>query len=155
MQGEAGSAFTLPQYDKQGRAWVEWKGARRKTSVAEVRVIKPGTGKVLIRHKEEPHIESDITYFYALKDRQQLMFPLQFSKMLGLVDVELELCGGGASGQAGAARYGISMCLRSFVDTETLEGMKLVGLLTQDIRVRERKWYGRVKARKAYTWKRR
>ena len=29
------------------------------------------------------------------------------------------------------------------------------GLLTADIRVRERKWYGRVKARKAYTWKRR
>ena len=66
------------------------------------------------------------------------------------------------------------MGLRSFVDKETIDDMKLLGkpsclfgsnfiindsthpgLLTADIRVRERKWYGRVKARKAYTWKRR
>ena len=81
--------------------------------------------------------------------------------------------GGGPSGQAGAARsivssfsysphstvtvyrYAIAMALRSFVDKRTVDEMKLVGLLTQDIRVRERKKPGKVSARKSYTWKRR
>jgi len=75
--------------------------------------------------------------------------------MLGLVDIEAEVVGSGPSAQAGAIRYALSMGLRSFVDKETIDDMKLLGLLTADIRVRERKWYGRVKARKAYTWKRR
>ena len=52
-------------------------------------------------------------------------------------------------------RYATAMALRSFVDKRTVEDMKLVGLLTQDIRVRERKKPGKVSARKSYTWKRR
>ena len=52
-------------------------------------------------------------------------------------------------------RYAIAMALRSFVDKRTVDDMKLVGLLTQDIRVRERKKPGKVSARKSYTWKRR
>ena len=97
----------------------------------------------------------DITYFYALKDRHQLLYPLQFTKLLGLVDMKVEVEGSGPSGQAGAMRYGLAMALRSFVDREVVGNMKLVGLLTQDIRVRERKKPGKVKARKGYTWKRR
>ena len=52
-------------------------------------------------------------------------------------------------------RYATAMALRSFVEKNVVEEMKLVGLLTQDIRVRERKKPGKVKARKSYTWKRR
>lgn len=33
--------------------------------------------------------------------------------------------GGGPSGQAGAIRWGISWALRSFVDQETIESMRL------------------------------
>lgn len=146
--------FTPPSFDPSGRAWVETEG-RRKTAKATVRVIKPGTGKVQIKHKNFPDITSDITYFFGLKDRHAILFPLQFTKMLGLVDVEVEVAGSGPSAQAGAIRFGLSMSLRSFVDRETIDDMKLSGLLTADIRVKERKWYGRVRARKAYTWKRR
>ena len=138
----------------RGRAWVETEG-RRRTSHAVVRVSKPGTGKVEISHKSRPDLIFDISYFYALKDRHQLMFPLQFSKLLGLVDIKAEVEGGGPSGQSGAIRYATAMAIRSFVDKETVDEMKLVGLLTQDIRVRERKKPGQVKARKSYTWKRR
>jgi len=146
--------FITPQFDEKGRAFVETEG-RRKTSEVSVKVTKPGTGLVEIVHKDHPSLTYDITYFYALKDRHQLMFPLQFTKLLGLVDIKAEVCGGGPSGQAGAMRYAIAMGLRSFVDKEMVDDMKLVGLLTQDIRVNERKKFGKVKARKSYTWKRR
>lgn len=45
--------------------------------------------------------------------------------MLGKVDVEANVEGGGYSGQAGAVRWGISMGLRSFVDAETVDNMRL------------------------------
>jgi small subunit ribosomal protein S9 len=51
--------------------------------------------------------------------------------MLGLVDVEATISGGGCSGQAGAMRYAIAMCLRSFVEKSVIDDMKIVGLLTQ------------------------
>lgn len=41
------------------------------------------------------------------------------------LDVEAEVEGGGPSGQAGAIRWGISWGLRSFVDQETIEKMRL------------------------------
>jgi len=146
--------FVQPQFDETGRAFVEAEG-RRKTAHAKVKVTKPGTGKLAIKHKDYPHIVSDITYFFGLKERHVLLYPLQVTKMLGLVDIEAEVSSSGPSAQAGAIRYALSMGLRSFVDKETIDDMKLLGLLTADIRVRERKWYGRVSARKGYTWKRR
>lgn len=45
--------------------------------------------------------------------------------MMNKVDVIANVEGGGPSGQAGAIRWGISMCLRSFVDPETIEKMRI------------------------------
>ena len=146
--------FVTPQFDEKGRAWVEVEG-RRKTATAVVKVNKPGTGQLEISHRDNPNLVYDISYFYALKDRHQLLYPLKFTKLLGLVDLKIVVGGGGPSAQAGAIRYGIAMGLRSFVDKEMIGDMKLVGLLTQDIRTRERKKPGKVSARKSYTWKRR
>jgi len=146
--------FITPQFDEKGRAWVEVTG-RRKTSTAVVKLTKPGTGKLDISHTDNPSLVYDITYFFALRDRHQLLFPLQFTKLLGLVDIQVLVGGGGPSGQAGAIRYGMAMGLRSFVDKDMIKEMKLVGLLTQNIKVRERKKPGKVSARKSYTWKRR
>lgn len=53
------------------------------------------------------------------------MFPLIFTEMLGKVDVEANVAGGGPSGQAGAIRWGISMALRCFVDQDVIENMRL------------------------------
>lgn len=53
------------------------------------------------------------------------MFPLHFSGQLAKVDVEAEVDGGGFSGQAGAIRWGIAMSLRSFVDQDTVDRMRL------------------------------
>lgn len=45
--------------------------------------------------------------------------------MLGKVDVKATVSGGGPSGQAGAIRHGLSMCLRSFVDAQVMERMRI------------------------------
>lgn len=50
---------------------------RRKTAKAKVKVTKPGTGKLTIKHRDFPHIISDITYFFGLKERHVLLYPLQ------------------------------------------------------------------------------
>lgn len=45
--------------------------------------------------------------------------------MVENVDVEANVEGGGPSGQAGAIRWGIAMGLRSFVDAEMVDKMRL------------------------------
>lgn len=48
--------------------------------------------------------------------------------MVDKVDVDATVRGGGVSGKAGAIRYGISWCLRSFVEPELLERMRIGNL---------------------------
>lgn len=45
--------------------------------------------------------------------------------MVDKVDIEATVRGGGVSGKAGAIRYGISSGLRSFVDPETVDRMRI------------------------------
>lgn len=103
------------------------------------------------------------------------MTPLKFCGLLGKVDIECrtthleytreysedsppflydvrEL---GTSSQSGAIRYALSLALRSFVDKDILEKMRLAGLLSNDIRVKNRKLWGQEGARRKYTWKKR
>jgi len=151
---DATSHVPQPEFDVEGRSFAEFVG-QRKSSVAKVKVVKPGSGQFVIRHVDHMDVECDITYFFEYLDRHQVMFPLQFTRLLGLVDVECTVDAGGNASQAGAIRYALSMCLRSFVDENMLEDMKVCGLLTQDVRVRERKKYGQEGARRKFTWKKR
>ncbi|XP_030563642.1 28S ribosomal protein S9, mitochondrial [Drosophila novamexicana] len=137
-----------PKIDEQGRQYVTTYECLRKTARADVTVRLPGTGKITINGQ-------DISYFSLEECREQLLFPLSYSNMLGKVDVEANVEGGGPSGQAGAIRWGIAMSLRSFVDQEMIETMRLAGLLTRDYRRRERKKFGQEGARRKYTWKKR
>ncbi|XP_016953995.1 28S ribosomal protein S9, mitochondrial [Drosophila biarmipes] len=137
-----------PKIDEEGRQYITTYECLRKTARADVTVRLPGTGKISINGK-------DISYFEDENCKEQLLFPLQFSELLGKVDVEANVEGGGPSGQAGAIRWGIAMSLRSFVDQEMIESMRLAGLLTRDYRRRERKKFGQEGARRKYTWKKR
>nr|XP_014098407.1 28S ribosomal protein S9, mitochondrial isoform X2 [Bactrocera oleae] len=137
-----------PQFDAEGRQFVTIYECLRKTARGDVTVRLPGTGKITINGQ-------DITYFEELQSREQVLFPLIFAEMIGKVDVEANVEGGGPSGQAGAIRWGIAMSLRSFVDQEMVESMRLAGLLQRDYRRRERKKYGQEGARRKYTWKKR
>lgn len=137
-----------PQFDENGRSFITIYECLRKSARGDVTILAPGTGKITINGQ-------DITYFDDVQPREQVLFPLVFAEMVDKVDVVANVEGGGFSGQAGAIRWGISMGLRSFVDAETIDRMRIAGLLQRDFRRRERKKPGQAGARKKYTWKKR
>ncbi|XP_044731666.1 28S ribosomal protein S9, mitochondrial [Chrysoperla carnea] len=144
------SKYAVPklQYDENGRAFVTTYECLRKTARGHVTMYSPGTGKITINGQ-------DINYFKDLQPREQLLFPLEFTNMTKNVDIEAHVEGGGPSGQAGALRWGIAMCLRNFVDDDMIQKMQIAGLLQRDYRTRERKKPGQMKARRKFTWKKR
>ncbi|KAG7201088.1 hypothetical protein KM043_017630 [Ampulex compressa] len=123
-------------------------GCQRKNSVAVVTVRGNGTGQISINGQS-------ILYFSLAQHREQVLFPLIFTKMTDKVDVVATVEGGGPTGQSGAIRWGIAWALRNFVDKPMLEKMRIAGLLTRDWRVRERKKFGQAGARKKFTWRKR
>ncbi len=114
---------------------------RRKSSVARVRLV-PGAGKVTINGR-------DMEEYFGLKTLELIVRqPLVLTEMVDKYDVLASVSGGGASGQAGAIRHGISRALLE-LDGELRPALKKAGFLTRDSREKERRKYGLKKARKA------
>ena len=114
---------------------------RRKTSVARVRLV-PGAGKITINGR-------DMEEYFGLKTLELIVRqPLVLTEMVDKYDVLANVSGGGASGQAGAIRHGISRALLE-LDGELRPALKKAGFLTRDSREKERRKYGLKKARKA------
>src|SRR5438094_10213028 len=78
---------------------------RRKTSVARIRMT-PGSGKIDINGK------SFEDYFPTVPLQNTVLQPLQVVKLTNSYDLLINTTGGGATGQAGAARRAISRALR-------------------------------------------
>ena len=77
---------------------------RRKTSVARIRMT-PGSGKIDINGK------SFEDYFPTIPLQNTVLQPLQVVKLTNSYDLSINATGGGATGQAGAARLAISRAL--------------------------------------------
>ncbi len=115
---------------------------RRKTSVARVRLIPNGNGKIVVNKVSmEEYFGSDI---YQLVATQSLNLVGANDKY----DVMVNVYGGGLSGQAGAINHGIARALCEADESYRAE-LKKAGFLTRDSRMKERKKYGLKKARKA------
>lgn len=140
--------INVPEIDSDGSKFITIKECLRKRARGEVTVRYPGNGKISINGK-------DINYFEGSQEREQLLFPLIFNDMLFKVDVEATVAGGGPTSQAGAIRWGIAMGLRSFVEEDQVERMRIAGLLQRDYRTPERKKPGQEGARRKFTWKKR
>ncbi|KAM4559923.1 small ribosomal subunit protein uS9m [Odontesthes bonariensis] len=136
------------QKDDKGVAFSTSDG-RRKTSTSSVVLRDCGSGRIGINGQDYLH------YFPVLQDREQLMFPLQFTGMLGRFDLECTVSGGGRASQAGALRLAIARALLSFLSEREGESMRQAGLLTPDPRVVERQKPGQEGARRKFTWKKR
>ncbi len=80
--------------------------------------------------------------------------PLDLAAALGTFDVNARCLGGGTAGQAGALRHGIAKALVS-MDSGLRVVMRRAGLMTRDPRVKERKKYGRKRARRGFQFKKR
>jgi small subunit ribosomal protein S9 len=120
---------------------------RRKSSVARV-WLKPGEGKIVINKKTMED------YFSRPTHKVLVVSPLRLLGAETKYDISANVRGGGASGQAGAIRLGISRALLSMDDN--LRGqLRKAGLLTRDPRVKERKKYGQRGARARFQFSKR
>ncbi len=115
---------------------------RRKSAVARV-WIAPGDGKVSINGRDMKEYLGRPVLEILVKS------PLVLLSLDGRYDVKATAKGGGITGQAGAVRLGISRALLE-VDEEFRKALKVNGFLTRDSRVKERKKYGRKKARRGF-----
>ena len=114
---------------------------RRKSSSARV-VIKQGTGKFIVNKREaKEYLRSDI----LIKDALQ---PFEIIEQLNQWDVNVNVSGGGLSGQAGAIRLGIARALIE-ASSDYRPKLKAAKMLTRDARSKERKKPGLRKARRA------
>jgi small subunit ribosomal protein S9 len=115
---------------------------RRKSAVARVRLY-PGNGAIIVNGKPSRD------YFGGRMIHQVVLNqPLVLTGTTDRFDVHVRVVGGGTTGQAEAARHGISRALCKF-DQELRPIVKRAGLLTRDPRVKERKKVGLKRARKA------
>lgn len=121
---------------------IQYRGlGRRKSSTARV-MIKEGKGAFTINKREaKEYLRSDI----LIKDALQ---PFEILEQLNKWDVNVNVRGGGLSGQAGAIRLGIARALLE-VSEEYKPKLKKSKMLTRDARVKERKKPGLRKARRA------
>src|SRR5213083_1912059 len=120
---------------------------RRKTSVARIRMT-PGSGKIDINGK------SFEDYFPTIPLQNTVLQPLQVVKLTNSYDLSINTTGGGATGQAGAARLAIARALL-LVDANLRGTLKAEGLLRRDPRMKERKKSGQPGARKRFQFSKR
>ena len=78
----------------------------------------------------------------------------QILDLRGKFDIQVNVRGGGPSGQAGAIRHGISRALID-LDSGLREVLKKGGFLTRDSRMKERKKYGQPGARARFQYSKR
>ena len=120
---------------------------RRKNSIARVRLI-PGEGKMVVNSRPLGN------YFSRESHRLIIMQPIELTKLDNKFDVYAKVQGGGTSGQAGALRHGIARAIVK-IDESLRSLLKKAGFLTRDPRMRERKKYGRKRARRRFQYSKR
>jgi small subunit ribosomal protein S9 len=118
---------------------------KRKTSVARV-FLRSGKGDLTLFVNKRPRTFED--YFHTESHRLTIRQPLQLTANEEKFDIFMRVQGGGVHAQAEAIRLGITRALIEF--SRELKGtLKAAGLVTRDSRIKERKKYGLLGARKA------
>ncbi len=120
---------------------------RRKTSVARV-YMNVGAGVITINGREFKE------YFPIESLQNEVTRPLVVSETLTQFDFNINVDGGGITGQAGAIKLGIARALNEY-NAEFRVALKAEGLFTRDPRMVERKKFGRAKARKRFQFSKR
>jgi len=121
---------------------------RRKTASARVRLV-PGTGVVAVNGRPL----ADYIGGRAGFDKK-ILVPFQAADAMGRFDVVVSVRGGGIAGQVDAIRHGISRALAEAAP-QNRPVLRTGGYLTRDSRVKERKKYGRKRARKRFQFSKR
>ncbi len=126
----------MPKVDKY------YATGRRKCAVARV-WITPGTGSITINEKP-------MDAYLGRKVLEMVVeSPLKQVGLFGQIDVVADAEGGGITGQAGAVKLGIARAIIE-MDPNLRTPLRRTGFLTRDPRVKERKKYGRKRARRGF-----
>jgi small subunit ribosomal protein S9 len=120
---------------------------RRKSAVARVRLM-PGEGAIVVNGRPYDEI------FTQERLKKSIMEPLTATDTIKKFSISVKVTGGGIVGQAGAVRHGISRALLA-ADENLRPILRGQGFLTRDSRVKERKKYGLVRARKSKQYSKR
>ena len=113
---------------------------RRKSAVARV-YLKRGKGNIVVNGKPV-----DI-FFSRETGRMVVRQPLELVEHINTFDINVNVVGGGESGQAGAVRHGITRALIQY-DAELKSVLSKAGFVTRDAREVERKKVGLHSARR-------
>ena len=120
---------------------------KRKTTVARV-WLRSGEGNIEVNKRGFDD------YFPRETLRMTIMQPFELTNTVGQFDVYVNVAGGGAAGQAGAIKHGISKALMAY-NEKYRDTLKKAGFITRDSRVKERKKYGQRGARARFQYSKR
>ena len=121
---------------------------RRKCAIAVVKLVK-GKGRIFVNGKKLAD------YIGNMPSVEMMIYrPLVLTENQEKYDIRAKVVGGGIVAQAAAIRHGISRALLKS-NEEYKNVLKTEGLLTRDARVKERKKYGRKRARKRFQFSKR
>lgn len=113
---------------------------RRKSSVARV-FLKKGSGKISVNGRDIADYFGRQTSIMIAKQ------PLVLTQHVETFDIQVNVNGGGESGQAGAVRHGITRALMDY-DASLKPMLSAAGYVTRDAREVERKKVGLHSARR-------
>jgi small subunit ribosomal protein S9 len=129
---------------KSARTPVAHGIGRRKKSIARVWLRPGGKGNLFVNGKNyDEYFSTEITRLVVQKPG--MIMPAAVQRY----DIEVNVVGGGLSGQADAVKLGIARALlEAYPDARA--ALREQGLLTVDARVKERKKYGQKAARRKF-----
>ena len=120
---------------------------RRKTSIARI-YMEPGTGTITINKKDYKDYFTTGPLQYIINHAQETV------NVKDVYDINVNVEGGGYTGQAEAIRLAIARALVK-VDENNKPALRAKGLMTRDPRMVERKKPGQKKARKRFQFSKR
>ena len=120
---------------------------KRKSAIARTWMF-PGNGTITVNRRTVDD------YFPRDTIKMIIRQPLELTEMDGKMDVWVNVCGGGMSGQAGAIKHGIAKALVEY-NGEFRPVLKKAGMITRDARKKERKKYGQRGARARFQFSKR
>ena len=120
---------------------------RRKTAIARA-YLSSGKGEIKVNNRDfKDYFPSEVLQIIVKQ-------PLTTTEQNNNFNININVFGGGLSGQAEAIRLSIARALVE-LDPQSRTTLKSEGFLTRDSRMVERKKYGRRKARRAFQFSKR
>lgn len=110
--------------------------------------LRSGSGRINVNDRELA------AYFTTAALQAAVRAPLRATETLERFDVLAHVDGGGVRGQAEAVRHALTRAL-VVVDEGLRPALRKEGFLTRDPRMKERKKYGRKRARKGFQYSKR